>query len=75
MIVCVCHRVSDRDIAREAAAGCPDFVTLQDRLRVASTCGRCREAALDCFAAQSSPGPRGCPGGRGCGGAQAALAA
>ena len=39
MIVCVCHRVSDRDIEREVRHGCTSFEELQDELRVATACG------------------------------------
>ena len=39
MIVCVCHRVSDRDIEREVRHGCGSFEELQDELRVATACG------------------------------------
>jgi bacterioferritin-associated ferredoxin len=49
MIVCVCHRVSDRDIAREAHAGCTSFEQLQDSLRVATACGACMECAQEVF--------------------------
>jgi len=49
MIVCVCHRVSDRDITREAHAGCPSFDHLQDELRVGTGCGACVECAQEVF--------------------------
>ncbi|MFN3860844.1 MAG: bacterioferritin-associated ferredoxin [Roseateles sp.] len=49
MIVCVCHRVSDRDIAIAAASGCPSFEALQDELRVATACGACHECACEVF--------------------------
>ena len=49
MIVCVCHRVSDRDIAREVQHGCTSFEELQDELRVATACGRCHDCARDTF--------------------------
>jgi bacterioferritin-associated ferredoxin len=49
MIVCLCHRVSDRDIAREARAGCGSFEELQDELRVATGCGACLEYAQATF--------------------------
>lgn len=49
MIICVCRSVSDRDIAREAAAGCPDFASLQKTLGVSTCCGVCREFAEDAF--------------------------
>ncbi len=49
MIVCVCHRVSDRDIEREVRHGCTTFEDLQDELRVATACGCCAECARDTF--------------------------
>ncbi len=49
MIVCVCHRVSDRDIEREVRHGCESFEELQDELRVATACGRCGDCARDTF--------------------------
>ena len=49
MIVCVCHRVSDRDIEREVRHGCETFEELQDELRVATACGRCADCARDTF--------------------------
>lgn len=55
MIVCVCHRVSDRDIRAAAAAGCPDFDALQDELRVATACGACHDCAQACFATAPRP--------------------
>jgi bacterioferritin-associated ferredoxin len=51
MIVCVCHRVSDRDIARAVQHGCASFDELQDELRVASGCGACDDCARDTFEA------------------------
>lgn len=63
MIVCVCHRVSDRDIAIAASAGCPDFETLQDDLRVATACGACRDCACAVFEESRVEG--GAPGARG----------
>ena len=49
MIVCVCHRVSDRDIAAAASSGCPSFEALQDDLLVATACGACRDCACAVF--------------------------
>jgi bacterioferritin-associated ferredoxin len=40
MIVCVCRRVSDRDIARLARNGM-GFDEIQFELGVATQCGRC----------------------------------
>ena len=57
MIVCVCHRVSDRDIEREVRHGCASFEELQDELRVATACGRCGDCARDTFHAAQACHP------------------
>ncbi|MBK1686708.1 (2Fe-2S)-binding protein [Rubrivivax gelatinosus] len=49
MIVCLCHRVSDRDIAAAVQAGTRCFDVLQDDLRVASSCGCCHDCAREVF--------------------------
>lgn len=49
MIVCVCHRVSDRDIARAAQGGCTSFDELQFELSVATGCGKCHDCARETF--------------------------
>ena len=49
MIVCLCHRVSDRDIAAAVRGGTACFEVLQDDLRVASSCGSCLDCALETF--------------------------
>ena len=49
MIVCLCHRVSDRDIHFEVASGTRCFELLQDDTRVASSCGSCHDCARDVF--------------------------
>jgi bacterioferritin-associated ferredoxin len=49
MIVCVCHRVSDRDIVRAVHEGCATFEDLQDELRCGTSCGRCHECAHEAF--------------------------
>ena len=49
MIVCVCHRVSDRDIEREVRHGCASFDELQDELRVGTACGTCTDCARATF--------------------------
>lgn len=46
MIVCVCRRVSDRDILREVRAGL-GFDDIQFALGVATQCGRCEGCARD----------------------------
>lgn len=49
MIVCVCRRVSDRDIEREVRRGCVHFEDLQIDLGVATVCGACTDCALKTF--------------------------
>ena len=49
MIVCICHRVSDRDITRAAREGCASFDELQMELSVATSCGKCHECAHQTF--------------------------
>ena len=50
MIVCICHRISDRDIAHAARQGCASFDELQDELGVATACGTCGDCARETFA-------------------------
>jgi len=49
MIVCVCHRVSDKAIERHARMGA-DFDTIQFELGVATQCGKCEGCARDLWA-------------------------
>ncbi len=49
MIVCVCRRVSDREIARHARAGM-SFDEVQFELGVATQCGQCEGCAREVHA-------------------------
>ena len=49
MIVCLCHRVSDRDIQRAVREGTTSFDVLQDDTRIASSCGCCHDCAREVF--------------------------
>jgi bacterioferritin-associated ferredoxin len=49
MIVCLCHRISDRDIANAVRSGVSCFDVLQDDTRVASSCGCCHDCAREVF--------------------------
>jgi bacterioferritin-associated ferredoxin len=53
MIVCVCHRVSDRDITRQVRSGCDSFEDLQQVLQVGTRCGHCLSHARSAFEAAS----------------------
>ena len=46
MIICVCRRISDREIARHAGAGM-GFEEIQFELGVATQCGLCEGSARD----------------------------
>lgn len=46
MIVCVCNRISDREIVRNAHAGM-SFDDIQLELGVATCCGRCESCARE----------------------------
>lgn len=61
MIVCLCRRVSDRDIRAQVASGISNFELLQDETGVASACGCCGDCAREVFDAALTK--------RGCGGA------
>jgi bacterioferritin-associated ferredoxin len=52
MIVCICRRMSDRDIEREVRDGCASFEALQDQLLVATACGACADCARKTFDCQ-----------------------
>ncbi|MCV2366685.1 (2Fe-2S)-binding protein [Paucibacter oligotrophus] len=62
MIVCLCHRVSDRDIKRSVAEGISNFELLQDETGVASACACCLDCAREVFDAALAKS--GCAGGR-----------
>lgn len=49
MIVCLCHRISDRDIHAAVRAGTQCFEVLQDDTRVAASCGCCLDCAREVF--------------------------
>lgn len=53
MIVCVCHRVSDREITRQARMGMA-FDDIQLELSVATSCGSCESYARE-LVAQCDP--------------------
>jgi bacterioferritin-associated ferredoxin len=50
MIVCVCNRISDREIARHVQAGM-DFSDIQLELGVGTCCGCCETCARELVAA------------------------
>ena len=63
MIVCVCHRISHREIERHAVA-CDSFDELQLNTGVGTGCGRCGDCARAVFdqAREQPPCRRGTSG-------------
>jgi bacterioferritin-associated ferredoxin len=59
MIICICHRISDRDITRAVREGCASFDELQDQTRVATACGACHDCAHQRFHEQAATGRAG----------------
>lgn len=49
MIVCVCHRISDRHIREAVKDGVRDFEELQDDTCIARNCGCCEDCAREVF--------------------------
>jgi bacterioferritin-associated ferredoxin len=49
MIVCLCRRISDRDIERAVAHGARDFEQLQDDTCIARNCACCEDCAREVF--------------------------
>ncbi len=45
MYVCVCKSITDREIRGAVALGARTLADLQEKLGVASCCGRCAECA------------------------------
>ncbi len=45
MVVCICNRVTDRQIREAARGGATSIAALSDQLKVATCCGRCRDCA------------------------------
>lgn len=61
MIVCLCHRITESQIAGHVRAGCCSFEQLQGDLRVATGCGSCLDCARDTF--EAAHGDCHCVGG------------
>ena len=53
MIICICRRISDRELAQHAPCG-KDFDDIQFDTGVSSQCGQCESAARDVVARHCS---------------------
>jgi bacterioferritin-associated ferredoxin len=49
MIICICNRVSERDIDNAVIEGASSMCQLNERLRVGTGCGACVEHVRDCL--------------------------
>ena len=49
MIICLCHRISDRDIRRAVRTGTREFEVLQDDTCLGRNCECCVQAAREVF--------------------------
>ena len=49
MIVCICHRISDRELVRHASTGM-NFDAVQMETGVSTRCGQCESSARDIVA-------------------------
>ena len=49
MIVCLCHRISDRQIQQAVRDGVRDFEELQDDTCIARNCACCEDCARQVF--------------------------
>jgi len=65
MIICICHRISDRDIAGAIRQGCDSFDELQCELRVATACGACHDCAVQTFEVHAAVPGGAAPGSAG----------
>jgi len=51
VIICLCHRISERDIERAVREGVRDFEALQEETCLARNCGCCHDAARQVYEA------------------------
>lgn len=61
MYVCVCNRVSDKEIHQAVIRGVDSLESLKKELNVATCCGRCADCARQVM--QEASSELGCSGG------------
>lgn len=49
VLVCECLNVTDKEIEEEVLEGVSDFETLQERTKISTGCGKCRDTATELF--------------------------
>ena len=55
MYVCICHAVTEREIARAIERGARTLEQLADTLGVGTGCGKCRDTAAGFLASHPPP--------------------
>ncbi len=53
MYVCICHAVTERDIHQAVEAGAQCLWEVQNKTKVSTCCGACRDRAEECIARYS----------------------
>ncbi len=48
-VICECLNVTDHEIEEEVLEGVSDFETLQERTKISTGCGKCRDKAIELF--------------------------
>ena len=56
MYVCVCHKVTDKQIQRAVRDGAEDLCDVMEQLMVATNCGSCAEHAMQIIQATLAEG-------------------
>jgi len=54
MYVCICNAITDKQIRQAADDGVSDLWQLQKELGVASSCGKCKQAAVEILGERKS---------------------
>lgn len=58
MYICVCHAITDRQIREIVEQGATSLIEVQQRLPIASCCGRCESTACDVIEEQCAASSR-----------------
>jgi bacterioferritin-associated ferredoxin len=55
MYVCICHRITDKDIQKAAQSGCCSLRNLQEKTCLGTQCGNCIELAQEILTQATTP--------------------
>jgi bacterioferritin-associated ferredoxin len=59
MYVCLCHAVTETQVAEAIGGGACTLEQLRDTLKVTNCCGSCEPAVTDCLERMLTPHPAG----------------